>query len=156
VVYNYLDRAQSVKLTLKKDDWFTLSDSAEQTIELKAKEVRSTRFTLKVNKVGTWKLLVTAMGDKVSDAIEREIEYVPDDKKVAFATSGSHDQPHSHVLSVPEDANEGSVKAFVKVYPSSFSQLVEGLDNIFRMPYGCFEQTSSTTYPNVLALQYLK
>src|SRR5262249_11445220 len=24
------------------------------------------------------------------------------------------------------------------------------------MPYGCFEQTSSTTYPNVLALDYLK
>src|SRR5262249_30182022 len=29
-------------------------------------------------------------------------------------------------------------------------------DGIFRMPYGCFEQTSSTTYPNVLALDYLK
>ncbi|HEY7426714.1 MAG TPA: hypothetical protein VH682_20935, partial [Gemmataceae bacterium] len=36
------------------------------------------------------------------------------------------------------------------------SQLVEGLDNIFRMPYGCFEQTSSTTYPNILALDYLQ
>src|SRR5262249_15288127 len=24
------------------------------------------------------------------------------------------------------------------------------------MPYGCFEQTSSTTYPNVLALDYLR
>src|SRR5262249_51252852 len=46
--------------------------------------------------------------------------------------------------------------AFVKVYPSSFSQLVEGLDNIFQLPYGCFEQTSSTTYPNVLALDYLR
>jgi uncharacterized protein YfaS (alpha-2-macroglobulin family) len=57
---------------------------------------------------------------------------------------------------VPEGAIPGSVKAYVKIYPSSFSQLVEGLDNIFRMPYGCFEQTSSTTYPNVLALDYLK
>ena len=44
----------------------------------------------------------------------------------------------------------------MKIYPSGFSQLVEGLDNIFRMPYGCFEQTSSTTYPNVLALDYLQ
>src|SRR5439155_19535429 len=54
------------------------------------------------------------------------------------------------------DAIEGSVKAFVKLYPSSFSQVVEGLDGIFRMPYGCFEQTSSTTYPNILALHYLR
>jgi uncharacterized protein YfaS (alpha-2-macroglobulin family) len=43
----------------------------------------------------------------------------------------------------------------LKIYPSNFSQLVEGLDAIFRQPYGCFEQTSSTTYPNVLALDYL-
>jgi uncharacterized protein YfaS (alpha-2-macroglobulin family) len=59
-------------------------------------------------------------------------------------------------LTVPENAVEGSAKVFVKIYPSSFSQLVEGLDGIFTMPYGCFEQTSSTTYPNVLALQYLR
>ena len=37
-----------------------------------------------------------------------------------------------------------------------FVELVEGLDAIFRMPSGCFEQTSSTTYPNVLALDYLR
>jgi uncharacterized protein YfaS (alpha-2-macroglobulin family) len=30
------------------------------------------------------------------------------------------------------------------------------MDAILRMPYGCFEQTSSTTYPNVLALDYMK
>src|SRR5207249_2734603 len=35
-------------------------------------------------------------------------------------------------------------------------QLVEGLDAIFQRPYGCFEQASSTTYPNVLALDYLR
>jgi uncharacterized protein YfaS (alpha-2-macroglobulin family) len=44
----------------------------------------------------------------------------------------------------------------VKIYPGAFSQVVEGLDSIFRMPGGCFEQTSSTTYPNVLALGYLR
>jgi uncharacterized protein YfaS (alpha-2-macroglobulin family) len=65
-------------------------------------------------------------------------------------------QPAEILLSVPEDAIEGSLKAQVKVYPSSFGQLVEGLDAIFHRPYGCFEQTSSTTYPNVLALDYLR
>jgi uncharacterized protein YfaS (alpha-2-macroglobulin family) len=30
------------------------------------------------------------------------------------------------------------------------------MDAILRMPYGCFEQTSSATYPNVLALDYMK
>ena len=44
----------------------------------------------------------------------------------------------------------------VKFYPSSFSQLLDGLDGIFQRPYGCFEQTSSCTYPNLLALDYLR
>jgi uncharacterized protein YfaS (alpha-2-macroglobulin family) len=30
------------------------------------------------------------------------------------------------------------------------------MDGILRMPFGCFEQTSSGTYPNVLALDYMK
>ena len=30
------------------------------------------------------------------------------------------------------------------------------MEGIFQAPYGCFEQTSSTTYPNVLALEYLR
>lgn len=156
VVYNYDNKPQTVKLTLKKEAWFTLSGEAEQSITLKPMEVRSTRFTLKVNTVGVHKVQVTAMGSTLSDAIEREIEVVPDGRKVEVAHSGTLDQERHHTLSVPNDAIEGSVKAFVKVYPSNFSQLVEGLDGIFRMPSGCFEQTSSTTYPNILALHYLK
>src|SRR5690242_6979368 len=36
------------------------------------------------------------------------------------------------------------------------SQVIEGMDSILLMPGGCFEQTSSSTYPNVLALDYMK
>src|ERR1700685_2659640 len=33
---------------------------------------------------------------------------------------------------------------------------MEGMDSILRVPFGCFEQTSSATYPNVLAVDYMK
>jgi hypothetical protein len=156
VVYNYLDRPQTVKLTLAEGKWFKLSGSAEREIELGPGEVRSTRFTLTVEKVGTHRLRVTALAGKVGDAIERDIEVMPDGRKVEMVHSGSLDRPVTHTLEVPANTIEGSVRAFVKLYPSSFSQVVEGLENIFRMPYGCFEQTSSTTYPNILALSYLR
>jgi uncharacterized protein YfaS (alpha-2-macroglobulin family) len=156
VVYNYLDKPQTVTLTLAEAPWFALEGPAEQKLELAGGEVRSTRFTLKVRQVGQHRLKVTALAGGVGDAVEREIEVVPDGRKVEVAFSGGLAQPAEHTLEVPADAVEGSVKAFVKVYPSGFSQLVEGLDGIFRMPYGCFEQTSSTTYPNVLALDYLR
>jgi hypothetical protein len=156
VVYNYSDKPQTVKLTLSKQEWFTLNGAGEQSIELAPGEVRGTRFPIRVAKVGTHKLRLTALAGTIGDAIEREIEVVPDGRKVETTLNGSLDRSAEHTLTVPEGVIDGSVKAFVKVYPSGFSQLVEGLDGIFRMPSGCFEQTSSTTYPNVLALDYLR
>jgi uncharacterized protein YfaS (alpha-2-macroglobulin family) len=156
VVYNYLPRPQTVTLTIKKSDWFSLSGDETMRLDLAANEIRSTRFTLTVKRVGTHKLRVTALAGEVSDAIEREIDVIPDGRRVETSHSGTLELPETVNLDVPAAAIEGSVKAFVKLYPSSFSQVVEGLDNIFRMPFGCFEQTSSTTYPNVLALSYLR
>ena len=156
VVYNYLDRPQTVTLTLAEAAWFTLDGQPVRKIELAPGEVRSTRFTLKAKQVGGHTLKVTALAGDVGDAIERVVEVIPDGKRAELTYSGSLGTPAEHTLPVPADVIEGSVKAFVKVYPSGFSQLVEGLENIFRMPSGCFEQTSSTTYPNVLALDYTR
>jgi len=165
VVYNYLDKPQTVKLTLKDADWYErLADSevaedeegTELAIDLGPGEIRSLNFPIKVIKVGLHQLEVTAIGSGASDAIRREIEVVPDGRRVEQVASGMLSDPFQMTLSVPENAIDGSVRAIVKLYPSSFSQLVEGLDAIFQMPYGCFEQTSSTTYPNVLALDYLR
>jgi uncharacterized protein YfaS (alpha-2-macroglobulin family) len=155
VVYNYLDKAQTVSLTLREEGWFTNQGQAKQELKLGPGEVRSLRFPIKVEKVGRHTVEVTALAGGVSDAIRREIDVEPDGRRVEKAFNGSLTEPATVVLDVPQGAIEGSVKAYVKLYPSSFSQLVEGLENIFQMPSGCFEQTSSTTYPNVLALDYL-
>jgi uncharacterized protein YfaS (alpha-2-macroglobulin family) len=156
VVYNYLDRPQTVTLTLADADWFARQGPAEQKLELAANEVRSTRYTICVRTVGKHRLAVQALASKIGDAIEREVEVVPDGRRVESIHNGSLAQPADVRLDLPEGLIEGSAAAFLKLYPSGFSQLVEGLDNIFRMPYGCFEQTSSTTYPNILALDYLR
>ncbi|MHC4405126.1 MAG: alpha-2-macroglobulin family protein, partial [Planctomycetota bacterium] len=164
VVYNYLDQRQTVELSLQEAEWFERLDAADQNgqtegtlkLDLGPGEVRSLSFPLRVLKVGAHQLEVTATGSGVADAIRREIEVVPDGRLVEEVASGALIDPKELALEVPAGAIEGSVRAIVKLYPSNFSQLVEGLDAIFRMPSGCFEQTSSTTYPNVLALGYLR
>jgi hypothetical protein len=156
VVYNYLDKPQTVELALNKADWFERLDDGPARLELKPGEVRSTSYRLRVTRVGSQTLQVTARGAGVADALRRVIEVVPDGRRVEQVVSGALQQPRQIALTVPADAIEGSPKAILKIYPSTFSQLVEGLDAIFRMPSGCFEQTSSTTYPNVLALDYLR
>ncbi|MFQ5731742.1 MAG: MG2 domain-containing protein [Planctomycetaceae bacterium] len=156
VVYNYLDKPQTVRLSLKKADWFEPLDGETRSVELPAGGVRSTHIRLRVKKVGRHALQVTAKSGGIADAVSRSIVVVPDGRPVSRVVNGTLDRPAETEWTVPENAVEGSPKTILKIYPSSFSQLVEGLDGIFRRPYGCFEQTSSTTYPNVLALQYLK
>jgi hypothetical protein len=156
VVYSYLDRPQTVELTLDAGDWFEPLDAAARKAELAPREVRSVSYRLRVKAVGKHALQVTARGGDLADAIKHDIEVLPDGRRVEEVANGSLAQPAEMTLTVPDNAIEGSAKVFVKIYPSSFSQLVEGLDGVFRMPSGCFEQTSSTTYPNVLALDYLR
>ena len=155
VVYNYLDRPQTVHLALENAEGFEQLDGAEQTVELAAGEVKSAGYRLRARRVGKQSLRVTARSGEVSDAIERTVEIAAGGRRVEQVANGTLHEPARVSVAVPDEAIEGSAKAILKIYPSSFSQLVEGLDAIFRQPYGCFEQTSSTTYPNVLALDYL-
>jgi hypothetical protein len=159
IVSSYLDKPQTVTLELKSTDWFELLDEqrAKQTVALKPGERFAIKFPIRVRKVGPQQpLTVEARGPKMSDAVKRVVEVVPDGQKIERVVNGTLLDPVNLNLAVPVNAIEGSPKLFLKVYPSNFSQLVEGLDNIFRMPSGCFEQTSSTTYPNILALDYLR
>jgi len=54
------------------------------------------------------------------------------------------------------DAVPGSVQATIKLYPSPVSTLLSGLEGLIREPHGCFEQTSSSNYPNIMVLAYLR
>jgi A-macroglobulin complement component/alpha-2-macroglobulin family protein/MG2 domain-containing protein/macroglobulin-like protein/A-macroglobulin receptor len=156
VVHNYLDKPQSVTVTVDDAPWFQRLDAPTKTVALAPAEVRSVAWRIRVRKVGEQQLQVTAQGSGVADAVKRAVSVVPDGRRVDQVINGTLSQPRSIDIELPGEAIEGSGRSIVKIYPSSFSQLVEGLDAIFQLPYGCFEQASSTTYPNLLALDYLR
>jgi uncharacterized protein YfaS (alpha-2-macroglobulin family) len=156
VCSNYLERELTVALELDDTPGIERLDDARKTVALGPREVRAVAYRLRARAVGRHVLRVHANGGDVTDAVQRAIEVVPDGRRVEQVAAGTLRQPATIDLEVPSTAIEGSIKALIKVYPSSFGQLVEGLDAIFRRPSGCFEQTSSTTYPNILALDYLR
>ena len=94
----------------------------------------------------------------MSDAILKQVKVYPDGKEIFFTESDrmSPTEPVQATVVIPPEAIPGTQNLTVKIYPGLVSQVVEGLDSLFQMPSGCFEQTSSTTYPNVLALNYLQ
>src|SRR5262249_39080080 len=138
VVSNYLNRSQVISLKLEDAPWFERLEDAGKTIELSASEVRATHFRIRAKTIGTHEIQVVARGEGVGDAIKRSVEVLPDGERVERVMSGNLEEPAELSLETPEDAIEGSIRATVKIYPSRFSELVEGIDSIFQMPYGCF------------------
>jgi hypothetical protein len=99
---------------------------------------------------------VKASGTKRSDAVARTVRVVPDGKLFTVAFSGMTADTVSRAFSFPANAVPGSGQLYVEVYPAFLSQVVSGMDSILRTPSGCFEQTTSTTWPNVLVSSYLQ
>jgi len=60
----------------------------------------------------------------------------------------------SHELSIPDDLVRGSLGTRIVVYPTPLASMTEALERLIREPCGCFEQTSSSVYPLVMAQQY--
>ena len=155
-IYNYLPEKQTVRLKLEQEDWFELLDKAEKSVEMQKNDVGVAYFRFKVKGIGMHTLTVRATGAKLSDAIKREIEVLPDGKEIRDTWNDRLEKDVERTVTIPKEAIAGASTILVKVYPGFFSQAVEGLDSLLRMPFGCFEQTSAVTYPNVLVMNYLK
>ena len=162
-VYNYSGKAGQVSLQLQPGDWYSLdNDSAEKTVPVESGQVGGARFTLNANRIGKFKLTLSAsMGDARDanareDIVVREIEVIPNGREQNIVFNGHLESSARHDLEFPAAAIPDASSILVRLYPGPLSQIVEGMDSILSMPYGCFEQTSSTTYPNVLALDYMK
>jgi hypothetical protein len=155
-IYNYLEAPQEVRLVAEGGQGFELLEAAEKTITVAGSSVSGASFRVRTAKVGRHDFTVWAYGSRLSDAVRRRVEIVPDGKRFATSASDLLKEEIVRRFTFPEGTVPGGNELLLKVYPGVFSQAVEGLDSILQMPSGCFEQTSSTTYPNVLVLAYLR
>ena len=155
-VFNYLKTRQSVKLQFLEEPWFELLDEPSKTLDIGPNDAKAAYFRIKAKKLGNNKLTVYAFGNEKNDAVSRTVEIVPDGKEYRISHSDRLEGNVEKTIRFPSGAIEDSERLFVKIYPGIFSQVVEGLDSMLRMPHGCFEQTSSITYPNLLIMDYMK
>ncbi len=155
-IHNHLGTPQDVEVVLEAGGGLELAGQTRRTVRLEANEVKGLDVPLVARAVGQGRLRVTARGGSLSDAVERTVAIAADGVPVETVASGMVRGPVNVAIEVPEDATPGGDHAQVKLYPGSFAMLVDGLENMLRMPSGCFEQTSSTTYPNILVLRYLR
>lgn len=158
-IFNYLDQPQTVELRVDRaasGDWFTLLSDERVQVALQPGEITVRYFDVQVDRVGRHPFQVTAIGSELSDAVRRVVRVAPDGQANPWVVSERLIDDVEATFTVPPESVPDGSTLLVKIYPGMLSQVIEGIDSLLMMPSGCFEQTSSTTYPNVLVLQYLR
>jgi len=90
------------------------------------------------------------------DGVQQPLRIVPRGFPEHLTKGGTVVEDVEFEVAIPADCAPGSLTGRIVLYPSPLSDLLDGLDGILRQPCGCFEQASSSNYPNVLALSYLE
>lgn len=155
-IFNYLDQAQEIRLTVAAADWFELRAPEAFVTTVAANEVTAVTIPIRVTGVGQGEFTLTATGSQMSDAVVRPVEVRYNAEKQRVSYGGRVADGFVYDLPTLAEAVPGSASVTVRFYPGLLSQALQGLESMLQEPYGCFEQTSSTTYPNVMILNYLQ
>lgn len=88
------------------------------------------------------------------DSVTRKVTVRPYGFPFEAVGSGMLEQTAKHIIRVPDGVRLSSIRATAQLYPSPAADLAEALKGLVAHPGGCFEQTSSTSYPMVMAQRY--
>ncbi len=105
---------------------------------------------------GNADLALDATAGPYRDTVSRTVNVQPLGFPFERSSGGMLDSssPGSFEFTLPAEIVRGSLSSSVMVYPTPLASMTEALQALLREPNGCFEQTSSTSYPMVMAQQY--
>jgi len=143
-----------LEVNIPKEFHFVNPKDFSDSILVKSKSTLSKKLRLIPKKLGSnLSLGLMANADGLHDNINRELEVVS--PYFPIHTSISNNKNGSFTFDITNPIPETTQASF-KVYTDIIGDVMAGVEGIIREPYGCFEQTSSATYPNIMVLKYLK
>lgn len=98
-------------------------------------------------------LSVNFVTETYSDFLTRKTTVVSPYFPTQTSISGAKSEQYAIDI---DNVVDGSLEAEFTVYTDIVGDVMNGIESLIRKPYGCFEQTSSSTYPNIMVLKYLK
>jgi hypothetical protein len=154
---NDTDASRTVTVTAKPKGLTLTRGSLEDRLTLAPKQSARRMFSFQPTIAeGTAELRLIGRCELFGDdAVVRAIPVVAEGFPVVGTFSDVLEGVARQEVFLPQTWVPGTLKCQVGVYPSTLAELQKGLEGLLREPGGCFEQTSTTNYPNALILQYL-
>jgi TonB-dependent SusC/RagA subfamily outer membrane receptor len=154
-IKNSTTAAIGATLTIKVDNGLRSLDGTTARINVDAGQ-SFTHYARIVSaaKEGKFPISITLQGEGVSDDIQQTINVMPIGFPMKLSFS-SQDLSKTLRFTI-RDLERGSLKGEVIAYPDVLTDLLSGLEAMISEPHGCFEQVSSSTFPNILVLQFMR
>jgi alpha-2-macroglobulin-like protein len=95
---------------------------------------------------------ITLQGEDYQNTIQHTIDIYAKGFPVSIDISGT--KSGNEVFQI-NNMLPNTLQSGFKIYFNPFSEITNGLQSMLREPSGCFEQVSSSNYPNIMALQLL-
>lgn len=105
---------------------------------------------------GNKEFVLNSQAGQFTDKVTRKLLVKPKGFPIEVPCSGILEagKPAVHTINIPTQVVTDSIACSTAVYPTPLANLTEALGRLIQDPYGCFEQTSSTSYPLTMAQQY--
>jgi hypothetical protein len=157
VLRNYLDRRVQVNVEMKPSAWFSALGPTTMRSDIPPRNSARDIFRFQaVTATKEGKQQVNAIGPDASDAISRSVTVRPNGEERTESVSQVFAEATALDVAIPDTAISGSVETILKIYPNLTAHVLESIEAILERPYGCGEQTISSTYPSVLLLKYAR
>ena len=147
----------------------TLSASAEGALMMQGAPLGVTTLAPMERRVITIEVVAQRVGEGAvtfsaavagskskGDAVKRVVQVSPDGRVVRKSSSRLLNEAWTHEVLIPGDAIPDTSRVDVEISPGPVADAIKGMESMLREPYGCFEQTSSVNYPNIMILRALK
>jgi A-macroglobulin complement component/carboxypeptidase family protein/alpha-2-macroglobulin family protein len=135
-----------------------VGEPARNKLALAPNSKQTVVFPLQVTATdGSGDVALKLAGRGLTDEVAKTIRVVPRGFPIEVSAAGTATKGETarHVLDLA-GAMPGTIHASVTMYPSPVALIASGMDGMIREPGGCFEQASSTNYPNVMIMGYLQ
>lgn len=155
-LHNYTDNQIDINLNVKENDWSKVGEY-EKIMSIPAKSTSLVYVPLEIVKDGKNTLRVESSSGNLSDIVEKTMIVKPNGLEVnKMVSSGVIERNYSQDIIFNEEALEGTKNIKIRLYASPITQAIKNIEGMLEMPTGCFEQTSSSLYPDILVLRYLR
>ncbi len=156
-IRNYTDKRQKVAVSMTENDWSTSLNGATRQIEIEPNRAQNAIFNFRADSpVTDAKQRITAIAKDESDAVEKTLTVKPNGREIVQTQSAMFSESGVLNINFPENAFADTKKAELKIYPNMLAHVAESVEGLLKRPYGCGEQTVSSTYPNLLILKLEK